>query len=109
MLTDENRACFNKEYYGPSKGKNSERVNGNYEESTKRQLCGPVNHIRVSNINNKNINEKLRQSHSYSHNSRTTTDKERFGLMNGIFKAAIATIIDIIKASESSLCLLFSN
>ena len=100
MLTDENRACFNKEYYGPSKGKNSERVNGNYEESSKIQLCGPVNHVRVSNINNKNINEKLRQNHSYSHNSRTTTDNERFGLMNGIFKAAIAPIIDIIKPSK---------
>ena len=55
---------------------------------------------KVSNINNKNINEKLRQTHSYSHNSRTTTDNERFGLMNGIFKAAIAPIIDIIKPSR---------
>ena len=55
-------------------------------KNQKKTIMWTINHIRVSNINNKNINEKLKQNHSYSHNSRTTTDNERFGLMNGIFK-----------------------
>ena len=101
ILTDENRNCLNREYYGPGKtNNNKELINGNYQESNKVQLCGPINHIRVSNINNKNIHSKLRQSHSFSHNSRTTTKNERNGLLNGIFKAAIAPILDIIKPSK---------
>ena len=101
MLTDENRAFCSKEYYGPGKSKNKEIINGNYQESNKIQLCGPINHVRVNNVNEKNINNKLRQTHSFSHNSRTTTQNgERFGLMNGLFKAAIAPIVDLIKPSK---------
>ena len=101
MLPEENRNCYNKEYYGPGKTNNNKQIiNGNYREASKVLLPGSVNHVRVSNINNKNIHSELRQSHSFSHNARTTTKNERNGLLNGIFKAAIAPILDIIKPSK---------
>ena len=100
MLTEENRAFLTKEYYGPGKGENSERVNGNYKESNKINLAGPINHVRVSNINNKNLPENQRQTHTHFQNSRTTTKTEPMGILNGIFKATIAPIVDILKPSK---------
>jgi hypothetical protein len=100
-----NRAEAKQEYFGTGGDKPSGSVNQaprNYQASTRNQL-GPVptSHSHARGQNSANENDYGKLGHSVNTNNRATTKHEvNSGGVSGLFKAAIAPFMDILRTTR---------
>jgi hypothetical protein len=103
ILQDTNRQNSNCEYFGVSKNDTQATyVSGEYRESNKHELKNE-DFMAPSAVgkNNPSINDHGNNSYmNYSNNRTTTKQPENNGYINGIIKAAIAPIFDILRPTR---------